>query len=107
MHLVPWLQADIVVTFEDTWKLWTQKRSVRDRGADSGGAAGSGFKRAALVHETGELSAAGAQAQLQRARQFGYDYAFFTDGRVPDPWGALPGYWEHEANAVRKLNAHV
>ena len=34
----------------------------------------------------------------------GVGYCYITDGRAPNPWGALPRYWEAEAAAVRGVN---
>src|SRR5262249_42620107 len=37
------------------------------------------------------------------AKRMGYCY--ITDGKEPNPWNRLPGYWETEVQVVQKINA--
>jgi hypothetical protein len=32
-------------------------------------------------------------------------YCYVTDGKMPNPWSRLPGYWEKELEAVQQINA--
>lgn len=75
-------QADIVLTFEDTWDVWLKEAKSSRRGRTAAGSSAATFETAVAVHGTGALSAADVAAQLRRARQLGYAYAYFTDAGV-------------------------
>lgn len=94
-------QADIVLTFEDTWDMWLREPKSSRRGRVAAGGSGAQPAPAVAVHGTSVLSAAEVTAQLRRAQQLGYAYAFFTDAALPNPWGTLPAYWQQLVAAVR------
>ncbi len=57
---------------------------------------------AALVHSS-LADPAAMQRDLNLAVQRGFGMVFVTDGRLPNPWGALPGYWDQEVSVARAL----
>lgn len=89
-------QADIVLTFEDTWAAWQKQPSNSRRGriaAAANGGISPAATTAAVVHGTVVLSVDEISQQLRRARRLGYRYMFLTDTALPNPWDRLPCYW--------------
>ncbi len=93
------LQADIVLTFEDTLQAWSESgpwgRHRRCAAMP---------KAAVVVHGTGHLSREHIKHHLRHAQQLGASYAYLTDASMPNPWGRLPSYWHEEVAAVSELN---
>ena len=38
--------------------------------------------------------------ELRRALDLGYRHVYLTEGKLPDPWAALPSYWRQLVAAV-------
>jgi hypothetical protein len=49
--------------------------------------------------------AAGMQRALDEARRTRAGTVFITDGKPPNPYGGLPGYWTQEVAAIQALDA--
>jgi hypothetical protein len=58
---------------------------------------------AALLYDVGPV--AQMRGHLLEMQENRIGYCFITDGKLPNPWGQLPRYWEHEVRAVQQLNA--
>lgn len=98
-------QADVVLTYEDSWANWLKQPASAQRGriAASGGKPASAAT-AAAVHDTGRLSAADVRSQVQRAARLGYRYLYLTDAALPNPWAQLPGHWGELVAATRQTS---
>ena len=59
-------------------------------------------RMAALVH-SGLADPVAMQQDLNLAVQRGFGMAFVTDGRLPNPWGSLPSYWDQEVAVAAGL----
>lgn len=97
------VQADIVLTFEDTWASWLKQPASSQRGriAAAGGKPASATT-AAAVHDTGRLSAADVRAQVARAARLGYRYLYLIDAALPNPWAQLPCHWDELVAATQE-----
>jgi hypothetical protein len=56
-----------------------------------------------FCHFVSEVPDANASQVLSRAIGLGAGWVFTTDGTAPNPWGALPSYFDQELAALRKL----
>ena len=56
-----------------------------------------------FCHFVSEVPDADASQVLSRAIGLGAGWVFTTDGTAPNPWGALPSYFDQEVTALRKL----
>ena len=56
-----------------------------------------------FCHFVSEVPDANASQVLSRAIGLGAGWVFTTDGTAPNPWGALPSYFDQEVTALRKL----
>ena len=56
-----------------------------------------------FCHFVSEVPDANASQVLSRAIDLGAGWVFTTDGTAPNPWGALPSYFDQEVTALRKL----
>jgi hypothetical protein len=96
-------QADVVLTFEDTWASWLKEPTSSQRGRiAAGGGSPATAMTAAAVHDTGRLSAADVRTQVARAARLGYRYLYLTDAALPNPWAQLPCHWDELVAATRK-----
>lgn len=98
-------QADVVLTFEDSWASWVKQPASCERGriAAAGGKPASAAT-AAAVHDTGRLSAVDIRLQVQRAARLGYRYLYLTDAALPNPWAQLPCHWDELVAATRQTS---
>jgi hypothetical protein len=56
-----------------------------------------------FCHFVSEVPDGEASHVLSMAVGFGAGWVFATDGMLPNPWGALPSYYDQEVAAIRKL----
>jgi Spherulation-specific family 4 len=56
-----------------------------------------------FCHFVSEVPAANAASVLSTAIRLGAGWVFTTDGTAPNPWGALPSYYDQEVAALRAL----
>ncbi|HEY4395228.1 MAG TPA: spherulation-specific family 4 protein [Polyangia bacterium] len=56
-----------------------------------------------FCHFVSEVPAAAASSVLSRAIRLGAGWVFATDGAAPNPWGALPSYYDQQVAAIKAL----
>jgi hypothetical protein len=56
-----------------------------------------------FCHFVSEVPDVNASQVLSRAIGLGAGWVFTTDGMAPNPWGALPSYFDQEVTALRQL----
>jgi hypothetical protein len=86
--------SDLMVEFAETYSMY---QSYVSPSWMPGGSPGR------FIHFVSEVPDANASQVLSRAIGLGAGWVFTTDGTAPNPWGALPSYFDQEVTALRKL----
>ena len=86
--------SDLMVEFAETYSMYQSYVSPSWMPAGSPGR---------FCHFVSEVPDADASQVLSRAIDLGAGWVFTTDGTAPNPWGALPSYFDQEVTALRKL----
>jgi hypothetical protein len=86
--------SDLMVEFAETYSMYQSYVSPSWMPAGSPGR---------FIHFVSEVPDADASQVLSRAIGLGAGWVFTTDGTAPNPWGALPSYFDQEVTALRKL----
>lgn len=86
--------SDLMVEFAETYSMYQSYTSPSWMPANSPGR---------FCHFVSEVPAADASQVLSRAIGLGAGWVFTTDGTAPNPWGALPSYFDQEVTALRQL----
>ena len=86
--------SDLMVEFAETYSMYQAYASP------SWMPAGSPERFCHFVSEVPETDAA---AVLSRAIRLGAGWVFATDGTAPNPWSALPSYYDQEVAALKAL----
>jgi hypothetical protein len=86
--------SDLMVEFAETYAMYQSYVSPSWMPAGSPGR---------FIHFVSEVPDANASQVLSRAIDLGAGWVFTTDGTAPNPWGALPSYFDQEVTALRKL----
>jgi hypothetical protein len=86
--------SDLMVEFAETYAMYQSYASP------SWMPAGSPERFAHFVSEVPDVDAA---AVLSRAIRLGAGWVFATDGTAPNPWAALPSYYDQEVAALKAL----
>jgi hypothetical protein len=86
--------SDLMVEFAETYSMY---QSYVSPSWMPGGSPGR------FVHFISEVPDADASQVLSRAIGLGAGWVFTTDGTAPNPWGALPSYFDQEVTALRQL----
>jgi hypothetical protein len=86
--------SDLMVEFAETYAMYQSYSSP------SWMPAGSPER---FCHFVSEVADADAAAVLSRALRLGAGWVFTTDGTAPNPWGALPSYYDQEVAALKAL----
>ncbi len=58
-----------------------------------------------FCHFVNSVPASDASAALSRAAANGAGWVFVTDGMDPNPWGALPSYFDDELAGIKALQS--
>jgi hypothetical protein len=86
--------SDLMVEFAETYSMYQTYVSPSWM---PGGSPGR------FIHFVSEVPDADASHVLSMAIGFGAGWVFTTDGTAPNPWGALPSYFDQEVAALRQL----
>lgn len=86
--------ADFMVEFAETWPMYQGYTSPSWM---------PGHSASRFVHFVSEVPDSEASQALSMAIGFGAGWVFTTDGTLPNPWGALPSYYDQEVAALKKL----
>jgi hypothetical protein len=86
--------SDLMVEFAETYSMYQSYASP------SWMPAGSPER---FAHFVSEVPDADAAAVLSRAIRLGAGWVFATDGTAPNPWAALPSYYDQEVAALKAL----
>jgi hypothetical protein len=86
--------SDLMVEFAETYSMYQSYTSPSWMPANSPGR---------FCHFVSEVPGADASQVLSRAIGLGAGWVFTTDGTAPNPWGALPSYFDQEVTALRQL----
>ena len=86
--------SDLMVEFAETYSMYQTYASPSWMPAGSPGR---------FIHFVSEVPDANASQVLSRAIDLGAGWVFTTDGTAPNPWGALPSYFDQEVTALRQL----
>lgn len=86
--------SDLMVEFAETYSMYQDYASPSWMPANSPGR---------FCHFVSEVPGADASQVLSRAIGLGAGWVFTTDGTAPNPWGALPSYFDQEVAALRQL----
>jgi hypothetical protein len=86
--------SDLMVEFAETYSMYQAYASP------SWMPAGSPER---FCHFVSEVPEADASAVLSRAIRLGAGWVFATDGMAPNPWSALPSYYDQEVAALKAL----
>jgi hypothetical protein len=87
--------SDLMVEFAETYSMYQTYTSPSWM---PGGSPGR------FIHFVSEVPDANASQVLSRAIGLGAGWVFTTDGTAPNPWGALPSYFDQELAALRALH---
>ena len=86
--------SDLMVEFAETYSMYQAYTSPSWMPANS---------PERFCHFVSEVPGADASQVLSRAIGLGAGWVFTTDGTAPNPWGALPSYFDQEVTALRQL----
>lgn len=86
--------ADLMVEFAETWSSYQSYTSPSWMPGNS---------PERFCHFVSEVPDGEAAHALSMAIGFGAGWIFTTDGTLPNPWGALPSYYDQEVAALKKL----
>jgi hypothetical protein len=86
--------ADLMVEFAETWSMYQGYTSPSWM---------PGHSANRFIHFVSEVPDGEAAHALSMAIGFGAGWIFTTDGTLPNPWGALPSYYDQEVAALKKL----
>ena len=86
--------ADFMVEFAETWPMYQSYTSPSWM---------PGHSASRFVHFVSEVPDGEAAHALSMALGFGAGWVFATDGTLPNPWSALPSYYDQEVAALRQL----
>jgi hypothetical protein len=86
--------SDLMVEFAETYSMYQGYTSPSWMPANS---------PQRFCHFVSEVPGADASQMLSRAIGLGAGWVFTTDGTAPNPWGALPSYFDQEVTALRQL----
>jgi Spherulation-specific family 4 len=86
--------SDLMVEFAETYSMYQSYVSPSWMPANS---------PERFCHFVSEVPDADASHVLSMAIGFGAGWVFTTDGTAPNPWGALPSYFDQEVTALRQL----
>jgi hypothetical protein len=86
--------SDLMVEFAETYSMYQDYSSPSWMPANS---------PERFCHFVSEVPGADASQVLSRAIGLGAGWVFTTDGTAPNPWGALPSYFDQEVTALRQL----
>jgi hypothetical protein len=86
--------SDLIVEFAETWSTYQDYVSPAWMPANS---------PERFIHFVSEVPDAEAAHVLSMAIGFGAGWIFATDGTLPNPWGALPSYYDQEVAALKQL----
>jgi len=89
------------ITFSDLMVEFAETYSMYQGYASPSWMPGNSPQR--FCHFVSEVPDANASQVLSRAIGLGAGWVFTTDGTAPNPWGALPSYFDQEVTALRKL----
>jgi hypothetical protein len=86
--------SDLMVEFAETYSMYQSYSSPQWMPAGS---------PERFCHFVSEVPDAAAAAVLSRALRLGAGWVFTTDGTAPNPWAALPSYYDQEVAALKAL----
>lgn len=86
--------SDLLVEFAETW-------STYQNFTPPSWMPGNSASR--FIHFVSEVPPDQAAHALSMAIGFGAGWIYATDGTLPNPWGALPSYYDQELAALKKL----
>jgi Spherulation-specific family 4 len=89
------------ITFSDLMVEFAETYSMYQGYASPSWMPGNSPER--FCHFVSEVPGAAAASVLSRAIRLGAGWVFTTDGTAPNPWGALPSYYDQEVAALRAL----
>jgi hypothetical protein len=86
--------SDLIVEFAETWSSYQSFVTPSWMPGNSA---------SRFIHFVSEVPPDQASHALSMAIGFGAGWVFATDGTLPNPWGALPSYYDQELAALKKL----